>query len=636
MSLRAVELDPLHLFSLHEKLKLSVQAAADIDCPCGNLLDLSPDEFLVALTSMTMWVARGSRCCIEICLTVDGEGLLGHYRSTVMESLCNCIREAPFWSQLSLSVSLRESCMDEVPEANEPGIMLNVDHKLHLSELDGDFGSSLGFLSEFRPPEGILCPKFAKLRMNLAFETMTVSRTTKRAKLTGVASETVSRSPQEHIAKSRTDDTALDHLEEVVKRIHHNLSSSILTSFGEPRTTNLSFMDLDWSPKDAVSEDNIDDENTEKVFPQCELGNSLFEQYSSIPAAYSQSSGSAKCDLAEADVSITTLNISKACQLAETAMRLVISGFRRGQRHMADISIQHPWPSTALCAISPSLWCPGFKLASGSQEKCMDQNAQFLPSISQAICVSWTQNAQSPSLRQKLLQLADSVPSHSNENNSGLGATGATDRLTSVVQSRLWTMMQRKLYDPSAARHLRLSVHRDWQAEPEAADFEDLLQNDTASQDADTCLEDEEDSASSVFHDVLADFEYDEEVDLLAAQEEKERQSTERETDIMLVDEQNMDHEDDENDILFGQINWHVRDTGIGAPDKIGDCMLLSGGSRDSMYVNVSSSLTNEDTYGATMASSSSMAEGIAEDETLASEQCSEDNLWSDEGEMLL
>ncbi|RDW60689.1 hypothetical protein BP6252_12072 [Coleophoma cylindrospora] len=631
MSLRAVELDPLHLFSSHEKLKLSVQAAADIDCPCGNLLDLSPDDFLVALTSMSMWVARGSRCCIEICLTVDGEDLPGHCRGTVVESLCNCILDAPFWSQLSLSVSLRESYMDEVPEANKPGIMLNVDHKIHLSEPDRDFGSSLGFLSEFRPPEDMLCPKFAKLRMNLAFETMKTSRTAKRAKLAGAATETVSGSPQEHIAKPRTDDISLHHLERVVKRIHHNLSSSILTSFGEPSTTNQSFMDLDWSPKDAVSEDNVDDENTDQAFPQCEPGNNLFEQYSSVPAAYSQSSGSAKCDLAAADLSITTLNVSKACQLAETAVRLVISGFRRGQRHMGDISIQQPWPSTALCAISPSLWCPGFKLASGFQSKLMNQNAQFLSSISQAICVSWTKNAQSPSLRQKLFQLADSVPSHGNESNRGLGATGATDRLTSVVQLRLWTMMQRKLYDPSAARHLRLSDHHSCQSEPEAANFEDLLQNHKASKDSDTCLEDEEDSASSVFHDGLADFEYDEEVDLLAAQEEKERQSTERETDIMLFDEQSTDHEDDESDILFGQINWHVRDTGIGPPDKDGDSMLLSGGSRDSMFLNVSSSLTNEDIYGATIASSSGMVEVISEDEILSSEQC-----WSDEGEMLL
>lgn len=95
MSLRSVALDPLHLVGSYDKLKLSVTAFADILCPSRNLLGLGPDEFLDALTSASIWVARGSSCRIEICLTVDGDELLGHQRNAVMESLGNYIRDAP-------------------------------------------------------------------------------------------------------------------------------------------------------------------------------------------------------------------------------------------------------------------------------------------------------------------------------------------------------------------------------------------------------------------------------------------------------------------------------------------------------------------------------------------------------------
>lgn len=87
---------------------------------------------------------------------------------------------------------------------------------------------------------------------------------------------------------------------------------------------------------------------------------------------------------------------------------------------------------------------PGFK-------ELMAQNAKFLPTISNAICVSWVKNVQGVHLRQKLVALSRSRVSEYCE---GGGDEGSEERLVRVVQGRLWTMMQRALYDEGAVKKL--------------------------------------------------------------------------------------------------------------------------------------------------------------------------------------
>jgi hypothetical protein len=105
----------------------------------------------------------------------------------------------------------------------------------------------------------------------------------------------------------------------------------------------------------------------------------------------------------------------------------------------------------------------------------MAHNAHFLPTVSHAISVSWPRNIQSPSLRQKLSRLANSPVSQLlDEGRDEDGEAGTSARLAAVVQSRLWGMMQRKLYDPSdAAKIWRKSALQENPGEDD--EYPDLL-----------------------------------------------------------------------------------------------------------------------------------------------------------------
>jgi hypothetical protein len=94
----------------------------------------------------------------------------------------------------------------------------------------------------------------------------------------------------------------------------------------------------------------------------------------------------------------------------------------------------------------------------------MENNARFLPGLTQTLC-AWVQNLQSPRLKRKLVDF---------ENSLSLSPSGLLDgkegkRLSIMVQQRLWSMMQVKLYDPSAARKIS------W--EPSSEDEKTWLKN---------------------------------------------------------------------------------------------------------------------------------------------------------------
>lgn len=104
----------------------------------------------------------------------------------------------------------------------------------------------------------------------------------------------------------------------------------------------------------------------------------------------------------------------------------------------------------------------------------MAGNSRHLPTISHVISVSLPQNVQTPSLKRKLLQLASMDQSRFACPAQEPGQPGTTERLSSVVQSRLWEMMQRKIFDNSAGR--KLWWHTGAGEEEGDDDFEDMLE----------------------------------------------------------------------------------------------------------------------------------------------------------------
>jgi hypothetical protein len=141
------------------------------------------------------------------------------------------------------------------------------------------------------------------------------------------------------------------------------------------------------------------------------------------------------------------LETSPACKLAESALQILISGSKRG---FGDIEMKRPLPETSLANLVPAMFCPGFK-------EIMAHNARFLPTISNAICGTWVQNGQGAALKKKLRMLAKSeAPIWANEDleEEAIGVKRTHQRLAAVVQSSLWGMMQRKLFDHAAVRKL--------------------------------------------------------------------------------------------------------------------------------------------------------------------------------------
>jgi hypothetical protein len=132
-----------------------------------------------------------------------------------------------------------------------------------------------------------------------------------------------------------------------------------------------------------------------------------------------------------------------------------------------------------------------------------------------------------------LTQLANSLPSLlTDEIHDGDGESGEMTRIAAVVQSRLWGIMQRKLYDPSdAAKIWKKPRLEEYPAKDEGINMLDALKEATGVAGQTMIklgefLGDEMDE----FEDLLSSCDDE----LLGYLEERERLSIERETDEML------------------------------------------------------------------------------------------------------
>jgi hypothetical protein len=163
------------------------------------------------------------------------------------------------------------------------------------------------------------------------------------------------------------------------------------------------------------------------------------------------------------------------------------------------------------------------------------------------------------------------------DNPDGAGEAGFSGRLAAVVQARLWGMMQRELYDPSAARKML-------QKSSEAAKVDQVGDDDCPNLFG-TLKDDEESQFVDLFGNVGGDdFEHllmgdeKDEDGLLDYLEdsERERLAIEQETEEMLFG--NGWDQNDEEDLLFQNEN----NNGNTGEEEL----LLDGGSdNDSMLV---------------------------------------------------
>ncbi|CZT44860.1 uncharacterized protein RSE6_16063 [Rhynchosporium secalis] len=201
------------------------------------------------------------------------------------------------------------------------------------------------------------------------------------------------------------------------------------------------------------------------------LTSTIFHSQSSIPSTISSkySTGAESQSFLKESLSRQSLLLDSpgSMLLADTAFRTLMgAAVPRSYAKRQDIAFKR-LPQLCMSTLIPSMLCPGFK-------NLMAVSSRFLATISHAVSVSMPRNVQTPSLRRKLLQISNMELSPLLTTNSGTGQPGTGERLSSVVQSCLWEIMQRKLFDRSAGRRL-------WRPEVTGGansdeEFEDMLE----------------------------------------------------------------------------------------------------------------------------------------------------------------
>lgn len=144
------------------------------------------------------------------------------------------------------------------------------------------------------------------------------------------------------------------------------------------------------------------------------------------------------------------LEYDAVCTLVLAALRTVIGG--TGQKKLSNVNLGRQSHGNTMSNLVPSIFSPGYK-------ELMCHNAKFLPTISNAIALSCVRNVQSPGLRSKLIDLSQKTVSDLTDDKiEGIDVVeGTVERLSAVIQGRVWAMMQRKLLDSKAAEKLRWS-----------------------------------------------------------------------------------------------------------------------------------------------------------------------------------
>ena len=263
----------------------------------------------------------------------------------------------------------------------------------------------------------------------------------------------------------------------------------------------------------------------------------------------------------DASESLTTLALPPAKKLTMLALQTIIAGPSNRKRDLQGIQMGKLPRSTSLSTIVPLMFCPDFK-------GLMAQNSKFLPTISNAICSSWVRNVQGVVLRQKLIMLSNAKVS---EYHNGNGEKGSAERLVSVVQARLWRMMQRTLCDGEAAKKLwkkhegQEDEHSNMK-EDDCGD-EDLLGENGHDEDIHMRkdrLEDfvgMDDDDELLFGELLGGRDHESTNGLLENLGEQERLAVEAETEMLLGSDPNRtspDEVDEEDELLLLSVGTPV------------------------------------------------------------------------------
>ncbi|ESZ97131.1 hypothetical protein SBOR_2489 [Sclerotinia borealis F-4128] len=490
MSIRRISFGPLALSSPSDKLSLNVEYEVAVRLPSGKLEALPIGECLDALSSGEVWVSRGNSCRIEFNITLDGKALVDNDNDHIIELLGRFIAGSKIWTQLGLSTILH--LQDAVLQKGT--ISLHLNHKEPSSLPVAASRPWSNTTTDIRTPEALLCAQMEQLKVCLAFtSTSPGHQSSKRIKAspwnlvigensskplkitqpdTPTKSPIVKFGPSEKLSellKECSNDLysslvlhAIPALSQLSSSIssglfsisistsRHTISSTASRKKSRAKSPNtdmsvLKELESDSVPSiDAAIDDMLllsaGDEEDSTQLPKNDSSSSL--TIKTLPRKRDASAINHESDA-------YVLNPTASCNLVSAAMRLMIAGAETRERTIKGVKVYSTsdTSATSLASLSPVMFSPGFK-------KSVADNSRYIPRIIQMM-TSLSRNAHTPSLKQKLAQIANmpscEFPNDRNDEKIN-GELGSEKRLAAVVQARVWSMMQRTLHDPLAAR----------------------------------------------------------------------------------------------------------------------------------------------------------------------------------------
>ncbi|KAH7408044.1 hypothetical protein BKA64DRAFT_437623 [Cadophora sp. MPI-SDFR-AT-0126] len=311
-----------------------------------------------------------------------------------------------------------------------------------------------------------------------------------------------------------------------------------------------------WGEDDMLLTDRIDhtvmeEYSGEMLFSQTSNdGTPPLSQSSTISATASTDSTISLADLNCTSLVRTNLSqvsrpipIATTSMLADAAFRSLMGAAPPRRQSKLQILQLRTHPQVPMSTFVPSMFSPGFK-------NSIAGHSRLLLTISHALSATMPKTVQTPSLRRKLMELSVMESSLFKDPNNRTGQPGTVERLSSVVQSRLWAMAQRKLFKKAAGRRL-------WRQVPQGddgleSDFEDML----------ATLDEDGRNTDIVEDDGMADEEMlfaDDEVDDLLLGDDNDRYNADWERraingdtdDLFLADEWRQNWGDSFEDLLL-------------------------------------------------------------------------------------
>jgi hypothetical protein len=252
------------------------------------------------------------------------------------------------------------------------------------------------------------------------------------------------------------------------------------------------------------------------------------------------------------------LEISAAGKLIDTALQVFIGGYYHRICLPPDVKLEKPTPETCLSQLVPNMFNPGYRevphhsltITKTNESQIMAYNFRFLPGIVRFTANPLPEHLQPPFLKEKMAQLA-AMPISPIPGYDTSPSMDTNEHITRVVETRLFTMMQQKLYDPIATRKV-------WKKAKDEIDHEGPRDE---NEDPELLDLDESPAGNNEWDDLLARFTSDEEFnDLLFGEDEgdedddlldeaeRERLEIERQTDEMLFGDGGYKDEDEEKE----------------------------------------------------------------------------------------